>query len=105
MTALLWIISLFTISVLACKRTSIAVASIGIGMLLFIITSLSNLSPIILGIVWVIFVGVVVLLNVNSLRLRWLTKPLLAYYLRVQPKMSTTEQEAIAAGTVDWDAK
>jgi acyl-CoA dehydrogenase len=34
-----------------------------------------------------------------------LTKPILTFYRKVQPKMSKTEKEAIAAGTVDWDAE
>lgn len=105
MTGFLWIISLLTISVLACKRTSISVASIGMGTLLLVISSLSSLSPVLLSIIWLVFAIIAILLNVTSLRLACLTKPLLAFYQRVQPKMSTTEQEAIAAGTVDWDAQ
>lgn len=54
MTGFLWIISLAGIIVLACKRASIAVASIGIGLLLALISCLSNLSVAVLTTAWIL---------------------------------------------------
>ncbi len=38
-----------------------------------------------------------------GLRQRWLSRPLLAWYRKVAPQLSPTEQEALQAGTVGWE--
>ncbi|GIX25626.1 MAG: acyl-CoA dehydrogenase [Caldimonas sp.] len=43
-------------------------------------------------------------LTVKPLRRRWLSKPLLRVFRRIQPSMSATEREAIESGTVWWEA-
>jgi acyl-CoA dehydrogenase len=48
---------------------------------------------------------VVVLLGVTAVRRRLISNPLLAWYRRILPAMSQTEQEAIDAGTVWWDGE
>ena len=40
-----------------------------------------------------------------TFRQRWLSAPLLSWVRRVLPAMSETEREALAAGTVWWDAE
>lgn len=45
------------------------------------------------------------LLGAVPLRRRWLTAPLLARFRRVLPRLSETERQALAAGTVGWDAE
>lgn len=50
-------------------------------------------------------VAVLVLLNVRPLRVRLLTRPFLKGYLRLLPTMSSTEREALEAGTVWWDGE
>ncbi|MFC3095621.1 acyl-CoA dehydrogenase [Alteromonas sediminis] len=52
---------------------------------------------------WLIYAAVFAPFAVSSLRLTYLTKPMLAFYKKVMPEMSSTEQEAIDAGTVWWD--
>jgi len=42
--------------------------------------------------------------NIKSLRYRYLTTPCLKIYRNVMPTMSRTEREALAAGTVTWEA-
>ncbi|MCG8427535.1 MAG: acyl-CoA dehydrogenase [Chromatiales bacterium] len=44
-------------------------------------------------------------LGVRSVRMHFITKPLLTQFRRVLPPMSTTEQEALDAGTIWWDAE
>ena len=46
-----------------------------------------------------------VLLNVAPLRLRFLSRPFFRVYKRMLPAMSSTEQEALEAGTVWWDGE
>ncbi len=99
------ILSVAFIFVLACKRASIPVTTIGLGVIGILVTSLLSLPMWLLLTAWSIFAIVAIVFNSSVLRLYLFTKPLLAFYLRVQPKMSTTEKAAIEAGTVDWDAE
>jgi acyl-CoA dehydrogenase len=56
---------------------------------------------------WAVFAPFAVLaaiLNVNVLRRKIVSDPVLAIFRRILPDMSQTEKEAIDAGTVWWDA-
>ncbi|RXJ71462.1 acyl-CoA dehydrogenase [Veronia nyctiphanis] len=74
--------------------TAVAAATLLVGSLLDIVGEMS----------WLIFFVVAVILNVSSFRQNWLSKPVLKAFKSVMPEMSRTEQEAIDAGTVWWDA-
>ena len=52
--------------------------------------------------IYLVLVGV---LNFTALRRLLISNPLLAWYRRILPAMSQTEQEAIDAGTVWWDGE
>ncbi|MFN7096589.1 MAG: hypothetical protein ACK4PR_03385, partial [Gammaproteobacteria bacterium] len=80
MTWFLWIISIFSLGVLACKRTSIPVTVIGGGVLLLVVSCLGNASWILLVPAWILFAAVAVILLVDKLRILLLSKPLLAFY-------------------------
>ncbi len=54
---------------------------------------------------WVLFIAVSAPVAYAPFRVEQLTKRLLAFYKSVSPEMSTTEQEAIDAGTVWWDGE
>ena len=45
------------------------------------------------------------LLALGPLRRRWISDPALSWFRKVLPKVSDTEQEALDAGTVWWDAE
>jgi acyl-CoA dehydrogenase len=45
------------------------------------------------------------LFNVRPLRIRLLTRPFMKKYLKLLPAMSSTEREALDAGTVWWDGE
>ena len=49
--------------------------------------------------------GLLLLLNVRPLRIALITRPFLKKYRRLLPSMSTTEREALDAGTVWWDGE
>jgi acyl-CoA dehydrogenase len=51
-----------------------------------------------------VFVAIAAIVNVPALRRALLTDRILAVYRRILPDMSSTEKEAIDAGTVWWDA-
>jgi acyl-CoA dehydrogenase len=56
-------------------------------------------------VLWALFLGVAVPLNVPDLRRRLLADPLRARIRKVLPPMSDTEREAIEAGTVWWEGQ
>ncbi|QPG06879.1 acyl-CoA dehydrogenase FadE [Salinimonas marina] len=52
---------------------------------------------------WLVYLVIAVPLGAADIRKPYITKKLLAFYKKVMPEMSRTEQEAIDAGTVWWD--
>ena len=55
------------------------------------------------GIAWFVVLAAAVIANVKPLRVALLSAPIFAIYKKLLPQMSTTEQEALEAGTVWWD--
>jgi len=49
--------------------------------------------------------AILFLLNVRALRIRLLTRPFMKKYRKLLPAMSSTESEALDAGTVWWDGE
>src|SRR5712672_1457965 len=56
------------------------------------------------GFLWVMLAGLW-LLNVRPLRKAIITRPFMKAYLKLLPRMSQTEREALEAGTVWWDGE
>src|ERR1700689_5175235 len=92
------------ICILAYRRASLAA---GTGVLL-----------VLLGLYWVLGAGalwwkvalsvpcaMLLLFNVRPLRIRMLTRPFMKKYRKLLPAMSSTEREALDAGTVWWDGE
>ena len=63
----------------------------------------------ILGVVgeftWLIFLIVSLPLNLESVRKQYISEPILKIYKKIMPEMSSTEKDAIDAGTVWWDGE
>ncbi len=49
--------------------------------------------------------AILVLLNIRPLRVGLITRPFLKTYIKLLPSMSSTEREALEAGTVWWDGE
>ena len=62
-----------------------------------------SLSPMWRGVLWTVFVAAAAVLLVPQLRRALISDPLLAWFRKVLPQVSQTEQEALDAGTVWWD--
>ena len=75
-----------------------------IGGLLLLATLASAWPAWLTVIAWIVFIPMV-LLNIPVLRKSIISKPMLAYTRNVLPPISQTEQEAIDAGTVWWEAE
>ncbi|MEQ1773735.1 MAG: acyl-CoA dehydrogenase [Burkholderiales bacterium] len=62
-------------------------------------------SPIVLTLAWIIFAILALLLNPGPIRRAVLGAPLLGLFRKILPQMSSTEKEALEAGTVWWDGE
>jgi len=104
MTGLTWfLVSLLAFTVLAYQRASLIIWTASFAILLIFATNLSGFSVGVM-LAWALFLALFVPLNIKSLRRRLLGQPLFTFYRGVMPTMSSTEREAIGAGTVTWEA-
>ena len=97
------LVLLVVLWVLAYHSASALVWSVAIGILLLIGTASGVVSGALAGIVWFAFLGAAVIANLKPIRVALLSAPIFAMYKKLLPQMSSTEQEALEAGTVWWD--
>src|SRR5687768_12290001 len=104
MTGLIWfLIFLFGALVLAYQRVSLLTATLAYGgaLLIYAFTTAAPISTLLL----VAVLAVLVLLNIDAFRIRFISRPFLRTYRRMLPSMSSTEKDALEAGTVWWDGE
>ena len=105
MFAVLWFLAFFALVLwLAYTRRSLATATLTIGALLVAYSVLGAAPVWWKAVLWVAFAPLA-LLNLGPLRIRFLSRPFLRTYKRLLPPMSSTEREALEAGTVWWDGE
>ncbi|GAA5219267.1 acyl-CoA dehydrogenase FadE [Corallincola platygyrae] len=54
---------------------------------------------------WLVFAVIAAPLNISAIRQTYISKPLLGMYRKIMPEMSSTEKDAIEAGTVWWEGE
>ncbi|GAB5380587.1 MAG: acyl-CoA dehydrogenase FadE [Aliiglaciecola sp.] len=102
MNILMWLIIVVgAIGVVSFLRLKLLNATIIVGLALLVGSSFGYVG----FFSWLLFLAVAIPLNVDSIRVEYLTKPILKTYRKIMPEMSRTEQEAIDAGTVWWDGE
>ncbi len=102
MGVLFWLLTVVgTLGLVSFLRVKLFNATIIVGLALLLGTTLGYVS----FFSWLFFAAIAAVLNIPSLRQEHLTKPILAMYRKIMPEMSSTEQEAIDAGTVWWDGE
>ncbi len=89
---------------LAYHRVSLRAATIAVAVVLVAYGVFGSASLPWTIALWAAFTALV-LLNIDAVRLRYVTKPFLMVYRRMLPTMSDTEREALEAGTVWWDGE
>ncbi len=105
MTSIFWFL-LFVVGglTLAYRRVSLGSATAATGIALAAYTVIGG-PPVIWGLIlWILFAGMVAL-NITDLRRDRITRPLLSMYRRMLPSMSSTEREALEAGSVWWEGE
>lgn len=88
------------IGILAYNRASLTMFTAAIAVILAVGSAFDAAGTV----AWVVFLLVALPLNIAVIRQQYLTKPLLKLYRKIMPEMSTTEKEAIDAGTTWWEA-
>ncbi|GLR69945.1 acyl-CoA dehydrogenase FadE [Agaribacter marinus] len=102
MSDFIWLMFvLSTLGVVSYKQYSLQTSIVAVGVALFIATVFGELG----FFSWLIYLVVAIPLAYEPIRKDVLSKKLLAFYKSVSPEMSSTEQEAIDAGTVWWDGE
>jgi acyl-CoA dehydrogenase len=86
-------------------RFSLLTWSILVALGLFSLHFCPEYSNVKLSLLWVIYAGVVIPLNVPILRKNFISNPLFDRMAKVMPTISQTEQEALDAGDVWWEGE
>ena len=89
---------------LAYRRIDLKTSTIAAGIALGAYTLFGDGSWLWLLLLWAAF-GLLIVPNLIELRREKITKPLLETYRKMLPSMSTTEREALEAGSVWWDGE
>ncbi|MBQ4891033.1 acyl-CoA dehydrogenase [Shewanella sp. UCD-FRSSP16_17] len=101
MTTLTWIIAMIAVLGAATyMRVSLLTATIAAAAVMFI----GSVLDIVGGVTWIVFLALALPLNIKSFRQNFISRPLLKVYQGIMPEMSSTEKEAIEAGTTWWEA-
>lgn len=102
----IWFLGFITIAmILAYHRASIKVWGVSLVVYLILFSRLSTVSHTGILIAWLVFLAVFLTLSISALRYNLISKPILKRYQKIMPTMSRTEAEALAAGTVSWEAQ
>ena len=110
MTLLLFAISLVVFATLAMRESPLWQWGAGFAVI-GLLTGLDyTQSGAVYGLGWfgwvlVVFGVILLLLAIKPIRMAVLTRPVYAAVKSILPKVSRTEQEALDAGTIGWDAE
>ncbi len=105
MSSVIWFLVFFIGAlVLAYQRVSLLTATFTYAAGLLAYTWFGAGSFAWLVTLWAVL-AVLVLLNIDAFRIRFISRPFLRTYRRMLPSMSQTEKDALEAGTVWWDGE
>lgn len=91
--------------ILAYVNANSTVWSIGLILAMLVISVFAHVAIPVLIIAWLLVIGVVVLLKHDDFRKTFLTKWVFDLFRSQVPAMSSTEQEALEAGGIGWEAE
>ncbi len=72
---------------------------------LLLATLYSGADWVTLGLCWIVFAGIAVVLNYAPLRMKLISGPALDMYVKIAPQLSDTERVALEAGTVGFEGE
>lgn len=103
MLTVFWIVLLVSLLMLLCyHRASMSVSSIMLALYLLFLFFMSHFSSTTAILITGLFLVVFIPLSVYPIRRYLITRFIMKIFIRVMPRMSDTEREALEAGTVGW---
>jgi acyl-CoA dehydrogenase len=97
------LVALAVVWALAYHSASALVWSVVVCITLLVGSATGAVTGVLAGMLWLAFIAFAVIANSKVLRVALLSSPIFATYKKLLPQMSSTEQEALEAGTVWWD--
>ncbi len=97
------VVAIGVVWVLAYHSASALAWSAALGAALVLGSATGAIGGAIAGVLWFAFIAFAVIANFKPLRISLLSAPIFSTYKKLLPQMSSTEQEALEAGTVWWD--
>jgi acyl-CoA dehydrogenase len=76
---------------------------LGVVLLIYSFSAFAGIATIV--ILWALYLALVIPLNVANIRHQYISQPLLDFMRKSMPSISQTEQEALDAGKVWWEAE
>jgi acyl-CoA dehydrogenase len=106
MSVILFILGAIAVAwILAYHRLPAVVWTVVFAVVLGAVTAWMRWPQPVIATLWVVLIAMALLLNPTPLRRALVSRPLLGLFRKILPQMSETERDAIAAGTVWWDAE
>ncbi len=103
MVLLFFIVFLILLITLAFFKASLTNTTISIVAFLFLSSMYACVPMLLLIPLWIISLLILITLNIDSVRKKYLSKPALTLFRKVLPPLSSTEKEAMESGDVWWD--
>ena len=91
--------------ILAYVNANSSAWSIGLLVAIIVISVVTRVASIVLLISWIVIGLVIVIIKNENIRKRFVTKYIFKWFRGQVPKMSSTEQEALEAGGIGWEAE
>ena len=102
---MVWLISFISVVFVAAYfRLSLVSWTISLIVLTLVFQQYGNASSATLSALWLLLAAIFIPLNLYPLRRNFLSAPIYRLMAKIMPKISTTEQEALDAGDVWWEA-
>lgn len=102
----IWIVlTIILFVLLTYHRISLFFSTVVFFVFFAILSAFSIISPLMAPVLWVGFFVIAILLNLKPLRRSVITQPIFSHFSQLLPKLSSTEREALAAGTVGWESE
>ncbi|MDH5710844.1 MAG: acyl-CoA dehydrogenase [Gammaproteobacteria bacterium] len=103
---MMWLAGFIVLALLAAYfRVSLILWTIAIAVFLYLFDMYSGANPLTLSVLWIVFAVGAIVLNIYPLRRVLISKPVFALVSGIMPTISKTEQEALDAGDVWWEAE
>ena len=102
---MIWLMGFIVVIIIAAYfRASLILWTISLSLLMFLFQQYADASFATLSVLWALLAVIFVPLNIYPLRRNILSRPIYQFMAKIMPQISDTEQQALDAGDVWWEA-